>query len=458
MMKAEKACWAKEENRMEITKAMLNTMNESYKANPAMRAAALAMGVKPVNELIFDNDNAWKSSFLFNHELKTMPVTNQKGSGRCWLFASLNLFREIAGKKLNVENFELSQNFIAYYDKLEKANYFLDSIMRTLDAPKDDRLVTYIIQTGMQDGGQWDMMANLVRKYGLVPKTAMPETFHSSNTGSLNHAVTIKLRRAAAILRREYRAGASKEALQKICADTLNEVHNMLTAGYGCPPETFDYEYKDKDEKYVRLTGLTPKKFYDEYINFPFDEYVSLIHSPTDDKPFNRAYTVRFLGNVVGGAPVCYLNADISVMKKAIMETIDAGESVWFGSDVGWYMVRESGSLINDLTDYSPLFGGMEFATTKAEKLDYRMSAMNHAMTITGYHEIDGKPVRWKIQNSWGDANGDKGYYMMTDEWFDNFVYQAVVKKSILPAEVAKGLNGEAIVLDPWDPMGTLAD
>ena len=387
-----------------------------------------------------------------------MKVTNQKSSGRCWLFAALNLFREIAAKKMNVEFFELSQNFIAYYDKLEKANYFLDSIMQTLDLPKDDRMVTYIVSTGIQDGGQWDMMANLVKKYGLVPKAAMPETFQSENTRSLNAAINIKLRRAAAILRREYRGGASTEALNSICRETLADVHDMLTAGYGCPPESFDLEYKDKDDNFVRVAGLTPKTFFDQYIAFPFDEYTSVIHSPTDDKPFGRSYTVRFLGNVVGGDAISYLNADLPVMKKAIMETIDAGETVWFGSDVGWFMDRANGTLVNDLTDYSPLFGGMAFDTTKEEKLDYRMSAMNHAMTITGYHEVDGQPVRWKIQNSWGEDRGEKGYYMMTDEWFDNFVYQAVVKKSLLPAELVAQLEKPPITLDPWDPMGTLAD
>ena len=187
---------------MQITSDMLTTMNDAYRANPVMKAAALAMGHQPLNEVVFNCENAAKGRFLFNHEVETMKVTNQKSSGRCWLFAALNLFREIAAKKMNVEFFELSQNFIAYYDKLEKANYFLDSIMQTLDLPKDDRMVTYIVSTGIQDGGQWDMMANLVKKYGLVPKAAMPETFQSENTRSLNAAINIKLRRAAAILRR----------------------------------------------------------------------------------------------------------------------------------------------------------------------------------------------------------------------------------------------------------------
>ena len=443
---------------MIITKNDFDRMNEVYASRPAMRAAALAMGKQNVDEMIFDTQKSYEGNFLFNHEVETMAVCNQKGSGRCWLFAALNLFREIANKKLNMENFELSQNYIAYWDKLEKTNYFLDSIMKTLDLDKDDRLINHIITTGVHDGGQWDMVANLVKKYGLVPKSAMPETHKSSNTGSVNHPINMKLRRAAAILRREYRNGASKEALEQICSDTLTDIHNILTAAFGCPPEKFDMEYRDRDKKIVRIEGLTPMSFYKEYIDFPFDEYISLIHSPTDDKPMGKAYTVRFLGNVVEGDAVRYLNTDLDTIKKAIMETIDSGETVWFGSDVGWFMDRATGCLINDLTDYGPFFGGMDFKCGKADKLDYRMSAMNHAMTITGYHEVNGKPVRWKIQNSWGDERGDKGYFMMTDEWFDNYVYQAVVKKSLLPAELVKALDGEVQVLEPWDPMGTLAD
>ena len=443
---------------MIIDKAEYARMKNAYAARPALRASALAMGRQDLNEVIYDNAQGAKCSFVFNHELDTMPVTNQKRSGRCWLFAALNLFREIAGKNLNADKFELSQNYIAYFDKLEKANYFLDSIMKTLNLGKDDRLVSHIVSIGIQDGGQWDMMASLVKKYGLVPKDAMPETHMSSNTHSLNRAINIKLRRAAAILRREYERGASVKALEDIQRDTLTDIHHMLTAAFGCPPETFDLEYRDRDKNFVRIEGLTPKTFWDKYIAFPFDEYVSLINSPTDDKPYDKAYTIRFLGNVVDGDPICYLNTDMDTIKKAVMQTIDSGESVWFGSDVGWFMDRESGALINDLNDYSPLFDGMEFKCSKADKLDYGMSAMNHAMTITGYHEVRGVPVRWKIQNSWGDEKGSKGYYMMNDEWFDQYVYQAVVKKSLLPEKLLSALDAEKQVLEPWDPMGTLAD
>ena len=442
---------------MIIDSERFSAMKAATAANPALKAAALAISRQPIDEVVYDGAKAWEGQYVFNHKVETMTVTNQKSSGRCWLFAALNLFREIAGKKMNVEQFELSQNYIAYWDKLEKANYFLDSIMKTLDAPKFDRVLDTVVITGIQDGGQWDMMANLVKKYGLVPKSAMPETFLSSNTRSLNRCINVKLRRTAAILRREYKNGAAEAQLNEIYAAALTDIQGILTAAYGVPPEKFDLEYYDKDKNFVRDADLTPKSFWDKYIAFPFDEYVSLINSPTDDKPFNKAYTIRFVGNVVEGDPVCYLNVDIDTIKKAVMQTIDAGEPVWFGSDVGWFMDRESGALLNDLTDYGPLFGGMEFKCSKEDKLDYRMSAMDHAMLITAYHEKDGTPIRWRIENSWGDEKADKGYFMMDDGWFDNYVYQAVIKKSLLSKELLAALEAEKQVLDPWDPMGTLA-
>ncbi len=442
---------------MQLTKEMLKGFQDGCASRPLVRAAALALAKHPIDEVAYDQVAADKVPHLFNHEIKTMKVTNQRSSGRCWLFAALNVMRERVAAKMNLEQFELSQNYMAFWDKLEKCNYLLESILETLDEPVDSRLVTYILQTGIGDGGQWDMFVSLVEKYGVVPQSAMPETFLSSNSRSINRVLDIKMRRTAAILRRMHAQGASREALEKTQAEVMDEIYSILCAAYGCPPSSFDWEYKTKDGKVERVAGLTPKAFFEQYVAFPFDQYVSVIHSPTADKPYDRRYTVRFLGNVVGGQPVTYLNADIDVMKKAIRAQLDAGEIVWFGSDVGWFMDRQDGRFALDLIDYKPLFG-FDFDTSKEDKLDYRMSAMNHAMTITGYHEVDGAPVRWKIQNSWGDERGDKGYYAMSDAWFDQFVYQAVVRKEFLPESLLKALDQDAIVLDPWDPMGTLAD
>ncbi|MBQ3223578.1 MAG: C1 family peptidase [Clostridia bacterium] len=443
---------------MKLTKEALAAYQKSYNENPAMKAASYAISKHPIDEVIFDQSAANSVSHLFNHLVPTMRATNQKGSGRCWLFAALNVMRERVAKEAGIEQFELSQNYMAFWDKLEKSNYVLESILETLDEAPYSRLLDYILQTGVQDGGQWDMFVSLVEKYGVVPQSAMPETFLSGNTRSVNRVINIKLRRTAAVMRKMHAEGASRADLEKVQAEVMDEIYSILCAAFGCPPTEFDWEYKNKEGAIVREAGLTPKAFFDKYVAFPFDEYASIINSPTADKPYNRAYTVRFLGNVVGGRPVSYLNTDIETMKAAVIKQINAGETVWFGSDCGWYGDREGGKWVVDMTDYGPLFGGMAFDTTKEERLDMRLSAMNHAMTITGYHEVDGKPVRYRIQNSWGEDRADKGYYVCDDKWFDDYVFQAVVRKEYLPAELLAAEGTEPIVLDPWDPMGTLAD
>lgn len=443
---------------MQITREAISAYQKNYNANPVMKAASLAISKHPIDEVIFDQSAANSVSHLFNHEIKTLSATNQKASGRCWLFAALNVLRERTAKTCNLDKFELSQNYMAFWDKLEKSNYVLESILNTLDEAPYSRLLDYILQTGVQDGGQWDMFVNLVEKYGVIPQSVMPETFLSSNTRSINRVLNIKLRRTAGILRKMHKDGASRADLEKVQGKVMDEIYSILCTAFGCPPTEFDWEYKDKDGNVHREAGLTPKTFFEKFVAFPFEEYASIINSPTADKPYNRAYTVRFLGNVVGGHPVCYLNTCIETMKSAVVKQLESGETVWFGSDCGWYGDRETGKWVVDMTDYSPLFGGIAFDTTKQERLDMRMSAMNHAMTITGFHEVDGKPVRYRIQNSWGEDRADKGYYVMSDEWFNEFVFQAVVRKEFLPAELLAAAGTEPIVLDPWDPMGTLAD
>lgn len=443
---------------MKLTQEVLSACQKAYDANLTMKAASLAISKHPIDEVVFDQAAANQVPHLFNHEIKTLRAANQKASGRCWLFAALNVMRERVAKKCNLENFELSQNYMAFWDKLEKSNYVLQSVLETLDDAPYTRLLDFVLQTGVQDGGQWDMFVSLVEKYGMVPQCVMPETYLSSNSRSINRVLNIKLRRTAAEMRKMHAAGASMTDLEKLQAEVMNEIYSILCAAYGCPPTSFDWEYKTRDGQIVRVEGLTPQSFSEEYVAFPFDEYVSIINSPTRDKPYNRLYTVRFLGNVVGGRPVTYLNTDIETMKAAVVRQLSTDEIVWFGSDCGWYGDRESGKWVVDMTDYSPLFGGIAFDTTKEERLDMRLSAMNHAMTITGYHEVNGKPVRYRIQNSWGEERGDKGYYVMDDKWFDDFVFQAVVRKEYLPTELLAALDTDAIVLDPWDPMGTLAD
>lgn len=441
-----------------VTPQHLQQFLNTYNKDLRLKAMTNALSQADMANLVYHTEAGAKMRHKFSVDIETMKVTNQKSSGRCWLFAALNVLREKIAKEKNLEDFELSQSYAAFWDKFERANYFLESILDTADREVDDRTVTYILQTGVHDGGQWDMFVNIVDKYGVIPKDAMPETYQSSNTNHMNGQLNERLRQGAACLRKMTADKASAEALQQEKNKILEEIFCFLTACYGCPPETFDFEYVDKDKKYHVETGLTAKTFTDKYVGGMLEETASVIHAPTADKPLNQVYTVQYLGNVVGGKDVRYLNLSMEEMKAAIIAQLKDGEVVWFGSDVSKFGSREGGIWDDQCMDYR-LLTGMNLEMSKTDRLDYRDSAMCHAMVITGVNlrESDGKPDRWKIENSWGDKSGNKGYYVMSDSWFDLFVYQAVVNKKYLGDRVNL-LSQEPVVLKPWDPMGSLAD
>ncbi len=393
----------------------------------------------------------------FSLRLEQGPITNQKSSGRCWMFAALNVLRAGLIQKLKVDNLELSQNFTLFYDKLEKANYFLESILETLDEPTEGRLVQYLLGGPMGDGGQWDMLVNLIEKYGIVPKTAMPETHMSSATRDMNAVLTEKLRGWACQLREEHASGADANALRAKKEAMLNTVYRILCICLGEPPKTFDFSYTDKDKKNHKVCGLTPLDFYHQFVGVDLKDYVSLINSPTKDKPFHKSYSVRFLGNVKEGRIVRYVNLPADELKQAAIRQMQDGHPVWFGCDVGKSSVRDTGLMalgayrLNELLD-------TDFPMTKAQRLDYGQSLMTHAMVFQGVDlDEEGKPIRWRVENSWGDEPGDKGYYVMTDDWFEEYMYQVVVHKKYLSDTVLAEYNADPIMLQPWDPMGSLA-
>ena len=316
--------------------------------------------------------------------------------------------------------------------------------------------MSFILATGVHDGGQWDMFANIVEKYGVVPKDVYDETFQSCHTANMNHVLNRNLKACAVKLREMARQGACEEAIQSEKQSMLADVYAFLCSCYTEPPKAFDFEYVDKDKAYHLEKGLTPLTFRDKYVGDLLKKTVSIIHAPTADKPYHQTYTVRLLGNVVGGKPVKHLNLTMDEFKAAIIAQMQAGKVVWFGSDVGKFGERERGVWDDQCFDME-LLTGLNLTISKADALDYGFSAMNHAMVLTGVQLEDGKPTRWKIENSWGDKNGSKGYYVCSDSWFDQYVYQAAVEKEYL-GDLAALSEKEPVVLAPWDPMGTLAD
>jgi bleomycin hydrolase len=410
-----------------------------------------------IEAVAMNQDSIVNMQYTFSNEIKTGDITNQRQSGRCWMFAGLNTLRLQAAKNLNMETFELSQNYQMFWDKFEKANYFLESILEKLDEETDSRLVSWLLISPLQDGGQWDMFVNLVDKYGVVPKHVMPETFHSSKSAVMNRLVTQKLREDAARLRDQYRNhNTSLDELYALKEEMLNDVYQMLCHFLGVPPTRFDFEYRDKENDFHRDLNITPLQFYEKYVGVRLDDYVSIINAPTKDKPFNKTYTVKYLGNVKGGKDVLYLNVEIDQLRRFALAQLKDDEPVWFGCDVGKMLDRDSGIMDTNLYDYESALG-VTFDTTKAMRLDYGESQMTHAMVFTGVNLVDGKPNRWKVENSWGTDIGNKGFFIMSDQWFDDYMYQIVVQKKYLPDTLLHALQEKPTELQPWDPMGSLA-
>lgn len=436
----------------------LRRYQDSFRAEPQRTAAMNSVTVTPVGKVALERRRVAQLDHTYSDHLPENSITSQKSSGRCWLFAALNTFRSPAIKAMNLgEDFELSQNYFCFYDKLEKANYFLENILATLDEPIGSRLLDHLLQAPIQDGGQWHMFANLVRKYGVVPKKVMPETESSSNTGQMNNIVTGKLREFAAELRRMAESGATERDLRQAKERMMAFVYSSLAIHLGEPPSEFTWQWRDKDKAFKREGKMTPKEFYDKFIGIDLDDLVCLIHDPRPGHFYRRAYTVKFLGNVVGGEPIRYLNVDLETMKRAAVQQIQAGEPVWHGCDVGKYLDRDLGIMDRDLFNYGLIYGE-DNKLGKAERLMYGHSMMTHAMVFTGVNlDEDGCPDRWRVENSWSDAPGEKGFFMMADSWFDEFNYEVVVRRKYVPAEDLAGLDEPVIELEPWDPMGSLA-
>lgn len=440
----------------EISKNTTEKFAEAYQQNNkqnALQRGVVKNGITASAETIQGHVN---NVPVFSVDVTTGKVSNQKQSGRCWMFAALNTFRHKMLNAFNLKDFELSQNHTFFWDKYEKANYFYENVLATAQEPLSSRKVAFLLQTPQQDGGQWDMIVSIFQKYGVVPKAVMPESSNSSNSRDLNNYLNKKLRKDAATLRQLVADGQSEAAIQEAKEGMLQEIYNFLATSLGTPPETFDFEYRDEEKNYHIDRGLTPQTFYDKYVGVDLDDYVSIINAPTADKPYNKSYTVEMLGNVVGGKEVKYLNVDMETFKKLAIAQLEQGESVWFGCDVGQSSTRDSGIMALDAYDMNDLFD-IDFTMTKAQRLDYGESLMTHAMVLTGVDIVDGKSTKWKVENSWGEKVGTNGFFVMSDEWMDEYTYQIVVRKEFLTAEQLAAFEAEPQVLAPWDPMGALA-
>ncbi|KAI4184909.1 MAG: hypothetical protein L6R41_004435 [Letrouitia leprolyta] len=406
--------------------------------DPKNRLALSALSANNAASILTQRSTVISDTQNFNIKigLEGAPITNQKSSGRCWLFAATNVFRVAIMKRYNLKEFELSQAYLFYWDKLEKANYLLEQILDTVEEDLEGRLIETLLSSPVGDGGQWDMVANLVEKYGLVPQSLYPDAFNAQNSSTMSSLITTKLREDALELRRlASRSPEAKQSLGAVKERMMREIHLILTLMLGPPPnpdKEITWEYQDKDEKFQSLV-TTPLKFAGELSSQEsvkansgtnIHELFSLVNDPRNK--YGQLLSVSRLGNVIGMRPVRYVNVDMTTMKKACISMLRADIPIFFGSDVGKFSNRQSGIMDTALVDYELGFN-VQLGMSKAQRLMTGESAMTHAMVLTAVHVVDDKPVRWRVQNSWGEGSGTKGWFVMSDRWMDEFVYQAVV-------------------------------
>ena len=431
----------------------LRAFRENLRSDSLAAVAARAVSKTGINDVCYDTPHAARMNYKFSVEIPTLPAANQNASGRCWIFAALNLLREKVAKSLNLESFELSQSYISFYDHLEKANTFLEHIIETAGRPLDDRYVHLLLSEPVGDGGWWEYFVGLCRKYGAVPKEAMPETYQSSHSANMNMLLNRQLRKDARQLREKLAAGASADEVRELKAAMLSRVYRVLAVCLGTPPEQFDFEYTDKDKVYHADRGLTPDAFYDKYIGRNLSTIVSLVNAPSASLPFHKTYVTEGEESIYNSHPAKRLNLPMEEFKAAVIRQLQAGDPVWFVCDCDYYGSTEEGIWDPDLYGYESLFG-LDFQMDKGSLLEYRQCSLNHAMLLTGVNLVDGKPDKWKVQNSWGEEKGRKGYFIMSDRWFDEYVFTASIDEEHLTDTEKNEFKQEPVVLPPWNIIG----
>ena len=443
----------------EITKLSvedLQSLRDSFTADETNRIAMNAVTAAGIDKVAKNYDRARLLQRRFSTIVDNGEVTHQDRSGRCWLFSSLNVARFVAKKNMNLEQFEFSQNYAMYYDKLERVNYFLKDMACLVEAgePEDSRLVQHLLREVMGDGGQWTMAMNVYKKYGAVPKDLFPETESSKNTGPMNNKLCELMRQAVAHMYE------NPENIDQIVKNATEAGHRILTIHLGEPPVSFDWEWTDKDDEFHRDGEITPVEFWKKYVgSADLESYVCLVDDPRKEHPKGRKIAIEHLGNVVGGDATEYLNVPNQFMKDCVRRVlVEQGIPVWFGAECGPMMDREAGAWATDLFEYDRVYG-VRFDLSKEQRVRFGDSAMDHAMAFAGVDVADDGTTtrRWRVENSWGDKIADKGYFTMSDDWFTEYVYEVAVPKALLPEEYQKALEEPAISLPAWDPMGALA-
>ena len=430
-----------------ISAEMLERISQSYTGSAEQRAVKNALASNSIATLAINADNLAMCDTHFSHRVKTKGITDQKSSGRCWLFTGLNVLRAKMIEKYDLPAMEFSQNYNSFYDLLEKSNLFLQAIIDTRELPLDDRKVDWLLKNPIGDGGQFTGVSNLIMKYGVVPKEAMPETYQSNSTSQMGMILKLKLREWALELR-----GLKETKAMKRKEEMLSEVYRILVECLGVPPTEFEWARYDKQGNLVSKKSYTPKSFYEEYIGEDLEHnYIMVMNDPS--REYGKVYEIEYDRHVYDGENWLYVNLPIERVKELAIASIKDNTAMYFSCDVGKFLDRKKGTLDVANFDYASLFG-TEFGMDKRERIQTYASGSSHAMTLIAV-DLDeaGVPRKWMVENSWGAASGWQGNLIMTDEWFEEYMFRVVVEKKYVPEDILKMLEQEPILLPSWDPM-----
>lgn len=433
-----------------ITPEMLSRISEGYSGTPEQKAVRNALASNPLSAVAVNAENLAMMDTHFSDVVKTEGITDQKSSGRCWLFTGLNVLRAKMIEKYDLGDFYLSQNYLFFYDQLEKSNLFLQAIIDTRDLPWDDRTVDWLLRNPLSDGGQFTGVSNLIMKYGMVPAEVMPETYSANNTSQMAGLIKRKLREYALEIREN--AGMKEKDLGNRKEEMLSEIYRMLVYFLGEPPVSFEWSMWDRNGNLLSTKEYTPKSFYGEYIGEDLeDNYIMVMNDPS--REYGKVYEIEYDRHVYDGHNWLFVNLPIEKIKEMAIASIKGGCAMYFSCDVGKFLDSRRGTLNLDNYDYSSLLG-TDFGMDKAERIRTYDSGSTHAMTLIAV-DIDenGNPVKWMVENSWGPAAGYQGKLIMTDEWFDEYMFRVVVEKQFVPEDVMKMMKQQPIKLPPWDPM-----
>lgn len=438
------------QNNGAITNENLENFKKSVSGTGSQKAIMNALANHRIKDLAVDRETYIKQDELFTKKLDVKGISNQKSTGRCWLFAGLNIFRPRMIEKYNLENFEFSQSYLSFYDKLEKSNLFINQIIKWKDKDPESREVDWLLDHVVGDGGQWNMVVDLIEKYGMVPQYAMPETYSSSHTGDLSYLMRKKMYQTASKIFNANKTGdATVEDYEKIRINALGDIYKLLAMTFGKPPKSFIWKYKNEDGEVKIDKEYTPQEFAQKIVKVDLENYVYILSNPLEE--YYQTYRVELDRDMFDKENMFVLNLPTSDMKKLATAQIMDDTPVWFGCDVGKEFDSD-GFMIRGIKDYESLFG-INFDLTRKEQVLYNSSIPTHAMVFIGVDIKDNKPQKWLVENSWGTDRGREGYWTLGNDWFDKYMYGVIIEKKHLSAKMLKALETEPIILPPWDAM-----